>query len=166
MEGLSRKELEISSWLEFYDKYFFSSKDVDRFTKNKTQRYNIIKSLLKKKRIVKLNRNTYYLITTKAKSGSWTEHPFIIADEASNSMDYYIGGWAAANYWKLTGQIPMQIDIYTTKRQGVFNVLNTRLAFHRTTKNNLEKGILQQIEGHSFRILDKGYTKKWMKSKR
>lgn len=166
MEGLSRKEMEIVSWLEFYEKYFFSSSEIDRFTKNKTQRYNIIKHLLQKKRIVKLNRNRYYLITTKAKSGSWTEHPFIIADEACGGKDYCIGGWAAANYWHLTDQIPMQIDVYTTKRQGILRVLNTRIVFHRTTKRRVSSVVVGKIANHSFRIEKREDSKKWLKSRR
>src|SRR3989344_1746180 len=116
--GLSKKEVEIISWLEFYQKYFFTSKDISSFFKNKNQRYNAIKSLLKKKRIIKLSREKYYLVPIRAKSGSWVENPFIIADEIFNGEKYFVGGFAAANYWKLSEQIPMQIDVYTTKRQG------------------------------------------------
>ncbi len=158
--------MEIVSWLEFYDKYFFSAPEIDRFTKSKMQRYNIIKHLLQKKRIVKLNRNRYYLITTKAKSGSWAEHSFILADEACGGKDYCIGGWAAANYWHLTDQIPFQVDIYTTKRQGKATIMNTRFVFHRTTKKSLHKAVLQSIEKHPFKIISEEQTRKWLKSKR
>lgn len=166
MEGLSRKEMGIVSWLEFYDKYFFSSSEIDKFAKSKTQRYNFVKHLLKKKRIVKLNRDRYYLITTKAKSGSWAEHSFILADEACGGKDYVIGGWAAANYWHLTDQIPMQIDVYTTKRQGVLRVLNTRIVFHRSTKRRVTRVVVGRISNHPFRIEKKEDAKKWLKSKR
>ena len=166
MEGLSSKEMGIVSWLEFYDKYFFSSSEIDKFAKNKTQRYNFIKHLVKKKRIIKLNRDRYYLITTKAKSGSWAEHSFILADEACGGKDYSIGGWAAANYWHLTDQIPMQIDVYTTKRQGILRVLNTRIVFHRTTKRRVSSVFVGKIADHTFRIEKHEASKKWLKSKR
>lgn len=163
MKGLSKKEIEIASWLEFHKKYFFSSADIDRFSKNKIQRYNIIKNLVKKWRIVKLNKTKYYFIPIKAKSGSWAEHPFIIADEACDGRDYFIGSWASANYWKLTEQIPMQIDVYTTKRQGKIKVLNTRLAFHRTTKKRVKNAIVKTVEKHAFRIESKKDSEKWMR---
>src|SRR3989344_4544876 len=165
MKGLSKKEIEIISWIEFHNRYFFNSDDVERFSNNKMQRYNIIKNLLKKKRIVKLNRNKYYLVPIKAKSGSWTLHPFIIADEACNSQDYFIGSWAAANYWKLTEQIPMQIDVFTTKRQGVMKILNTRVVFHRTTAKRIENAILKKIGKHAFRIENKQRSRTWLKSR-
>lgn len=166
MEGLSKKEIEIASWLEFDQRYFFASDDIERFSKNKMQRYNIIKNLLRKKRIVKLNRTKYYLIPIKAKSGSWTVHPFIIADEACNSKDYFIGRWAAANYWKLTDQVPMQIDVFTTRRQGKIRVLNTRIVFHRTTKKRIENAVTEKIGAeHIFRVEKRKNSKKWLKSR-
>ena len=165
LKGLSKKEIEIISWLEFEQKYFFTSKDVDGFSKNKTQRYNLIKNLLKKRRILKLNKTKYYLIPIKAKSGSWSEHPFIIIDESCNSKDYFIDGWAAANYWKLTDQIPMRIDVFTTRRQGKLQVLNTRILFRRTTKKRIENSVKQKIAQHEFTILNKKETKKWLKSR-
>lgn len=164
MQGLSKKEIEIISWLEFHKKYFFTSTDIDRFASNKTQRYNIIKNLLKKKRIVKINRSKYYLVPIKAKSGAWAEHPFIIVDEICNGKDYFIGGYAAANYWRLTDQIPMRTDVYTTRRQGIIKILSTRIIFHRTTKKRIEENsTIKEIQGHTFRIINKKESKKWVK---
>lgn len=164
MHGLSKKEIEIISWLEFYKRYFFTSADIDRFSTNKTQRYNIIKSLLSKKRIVKINRSKYYLVPIKAKSGAWAEHPFIIVDEICNSKDYFIGGWSAANYWRLTDQIPMKTDVYTTRRQGIIKILSARIVFHRTTKKRIEESsTIKEIQEHIFYILNMGESQKWMK---
>ena len=166
MEGLSRKEMEIVSWLEFYQRYFFSTSDVDRFATGKTQRYNIVKNLVRKKRVVKLSREKYYLVPIKAKSGSWVEHPFIIADEACEGECYFIGGWAAANYWRLSDQIPMQFDVYTTRRQGALRVLNTKFIFHRTTRRRVSSAVIKKIGKHKFRIERKEDIAQWLKSKR
>ncbi|MBU0899119.1 MAG: hypothetical protein KJ613_04865 [Nanoarchaeota archaeon] len=163
MKGLSKKEIEVVAWLEFHEKYFFTSSDIERFAENKTQRYNIIKNLVRKKRIVKLNRAKYYLVPIKAKSGKWSENPFIVVDEICNSKDYFIGDWAASNYWRLTDQIPMRIGVYTTRRQGNIRILNTKIVFHRTSKKRLEKAVVKSIQGHTFRILSKKESKKWMK---
>ena len=165
MIGLSKKEIEIISWLEFHEKYFFTSSDIDKFAGNMAQRYNIIKNLVKKKRISKLNKTKYYLVPIKAKSGKWSENPFIIVDEICNNRDYFIGGWAAANYWKLTDQIPMRTDVYTTRRQGKISILNTKIIFHRTSKKMLEKAVARFVQGHAIRILSKKESKKWLKSR-
>ena len=163
MKGLSKKEIEIISHLEFDKKYFFSSKDIENFSKDKTQRYNIIKNLSKKKRIVKLNKTKYFLIPIKAKSGKWTDNPKIITDEIFDGKDYFIGGWSAANYWKLTDQIPMQMDVYTTRRQGKIKLLNIRFVFHRTTKKRIENSVIKKVGEHNFKVQNKKDTKKWMK---
>lgn len=165
MKGLSKKEIEIISSLEFDKKYFFLSEDIDKFSESRTQRYNIIKNLLKKGRIVKLNRKKYYLVPIKAKSGSWSEYPFIVADEMFNGASYFIGGWSAANYWKFTDQIPMQIDIYTTKRQGKARILNKKFVFHRTTEKKIRNAIKRKIGDHDFIIQNRGESKKWIKSR-
>lgn len=166
MKGLSAKELEFVSWLEFYKKYFFEVKDTAQFAQTRVRRYNLIKNLVKKKRVVKLNKTKYYLVPVKAKSGGWTEHPFLIADETCNGEDYFIGGWAAAQYWRLTDQVPQQIDIFTTRRQGKKTVLNTVLVFHRTTKNATTKAVIREMQDHTFCIQPKGDSQKWMSFRR
>ena len=112
-----------------------------------------------------MNRNKYYLVPIKAKSGAWIEDSFITADEIMNGKDYFIGGWGAANYWKLTDQIPFQVDVYTTRRQGKYKLMNTKFIFHRTTKNNLSNAVIQTISNHTFKILKKEYSKEWLKSR-
>lgn len=162
MDGLSKTEIEIIAHFEFEKKFFFTSADIDEFARNKTHRYNIIKNLIKKRRIEKLNRSKYYLIPIKAKSGRWAEDSFIIADEVMDGEDYFIGGWAAANYWRLTDQIPMKTEVYTTKRQGTKKFISTTLIFRRTTRKKLKESVTKIIKGHKFNILNKEATKKWL----
>ena len=165
INALSKKELEIIAWLEFYQKYFFKIEDINNFFKNQTQRYNIIKNLLKKKRIIKLNRDKYYLIPIKARNGKWMEHPFVLADEIFNGENYFIGGWSAANYYRLTEQIPFWIEVFTTKRQGRKIIMNTKFIFRRTTKKRIKLSIVKNVEKHNFRIMNLKEMKIWMKSK-
>ena len=165
MQGLSKTQIAAIANLEFKQKYYFTKEDIKEYFKNKRQLVNTIYSLRKKGRIVRINRNKYFLVPIRAKIGKWTDHPFIIADEICDGKDYYIGGWQAANFWRLTDQIPMQADIYTTRRQGKKNMLNTRFVFHRTSKKSLKKAVTKQIDKHSFQILNRNEAKKWMKSR-
>ena len=166
MEPLSKKEVEVISQLEFDKNYFFKRDGIRKFFKNNQQISDFIYGLKSKGRIIRINRTKYYLVPMKAKSGSWSEDPFVIADEICNSKDYFIGGWAAANYWKLTDQMAIQVDIYTTRRQGKIKIMNTRFVFHRTTKKGVEKSVIKKIRDHEFRIMSKYEAKKWMKSRR
>lgn len=166
MKGISKKEIKVIADLEFQKKYYFTTDNIKNHFKNKKQMINTVYTLRKKARIIKLNRNKYFLVPIKARHGKWTDNEMIIADEICNSKDYFIGGWAAANYWQLTEQIPMQVDIYTTRRQGKTNILNTRFVFHRTTKKNIEKAVKRKIREHNFRIMSRENSKKWMKSRK
>jgi len=139
MKGLSKKEIELISSLEFEEKYFFTKEDVAPFITTENQRRHIIHKLMKKKRIIKLNKSKYYLIPIKAKTGKWYEDSFVMVDEVLNGDNYFIGGWAAANYWKLTDQIAMKIEVYTTKRQGIRKFLTTTIIFRRTSPKDLKK---------------------------
>ena len=166
MEGLSKKEIQVVSELEFRKKYYFTTFDIKDHFKNKRQMINIIYTLRKKGRIINLSKNKYFLVPIKARTGKWSDDTLIVTDEMFNGKDYYIDGWYAAHYWGLTDQIPMQIDIHTTKRQGKTKIFNMRFAFHRTTRKSIEKmSIVQETEGHSFRIMKKEISAEWMKSR-
>ena len=163
--GLSSRETEIIAWLESYEKYFFTIEEIKHFFKNKKQRYNFIQRLLHKKRIVKLNKEKYYLIPIKARTGGWAEDPFILADEIMNGKDYFIGGWSAANHYNLTDQIPFWIEVFTTKKYGRKKIFNTGFIFRRTTPAKIKKAIIRKINKHPFKIMNKRKMKKWMKSR-
>lgn len=164
MKGLSKKEIEVVSDLEFRKKYYFTVEDIRNHFENKKQMINIIYTLRSKGRIMKLSKKKYFLIPIKARTGKWLDNPVIITDEMFDGKDYYIGGWYAANYWKFTDQVPMQLDIYTTKRQGKVKMFNTRFIFHRTTKKSIAKeSTMEKTENHSFRIMKRENAEKWMK---
>lgn len=165
MKGLSKKEIKVVADLEFRKKYYFTTDDIKVQFDNKRQMVNTIYVLRKKERIIKLNRKKYFLVPIRARVGKWTDYPLIIADEICDGRDYYIGGWYAAYYWKLTDQIPMQVDIYTTRRQGKTKILNKRFIFHRTTGKKIKDAVIERIEDHEFRIINKKMAKKWIKSR-
>ncbi|MBU1945946.1 MAG: hypothetical protein KKC54_03180 [Nanoarchaeota archaeon] len=165
MKGLSDKEIEIVAYLEFEKKYFFTRKDIAGFFSSYNQTRHTIHKLIQKGRIISLNRDKYYLIPIKAKSGKWSEDSFTLIDEVMNGKDYFIGGWAAANYWRITEQIPMKIEVFTIKRQGIKRYLTTTIIFKRTTKKQLKNSITQKRGSHTFRIFNKDASRKWLKSR-
>ena len=165
VKGISQKEIKIIAELEFHEKRYFKREDIEKFFKNTKEIANTIYNLTKKDRIVRLSKNKYFLVPIKARLGKWTDEPFIIIDEVLDGIDYFIGGWAAANYWRLTDQIPFKYDVYTTRRQGEYNLLGVKIIFHRTTKEKIKKAIVKIINSHQFRIMNRREMKKWMKSR-
>ena len=165
MKGISAKEMKVIAELEFYQKYYFTKKDIKHHFDNSNRIKDFVYRLKKKGRIVRLNRSKYYLVPVKAKSGKWSDNLFITADEICDGKSYFIGGWTAAHYWHLTDQVPMRIDVYTTRRQGRMRILNINFAFHRTSKKMAAKATTQKIGNRTFRIAPKEVIKEWMKSK-
>jgi predicted transcriptional regulator of viral defense system len=165
IKGLSKKETEIIAWLESYGRYFFTIEEIEHFFEDKKQRYNYIQRLLHKERIIKINRRKYYLIPIRARTGGWAQDSFILADEIMDGEDYFIGGWAAANYWRLTDQIPFWTEVFSTKRQGRKRIFNTGFIFRRTTPEKIKKAVVRKVDNHTFRVMSKKEMKKWMKSR-
>ncbi|MEI7962099.1 MAG: DUF6088 family protein [archaeon] len=163
IKGLSNQEIKIASELEFNGNYYFTRKDIAHLFENEKQLTNTLYWLKKKERIIKLNRSKYYFVPIKARMGKWIDEIPIAIDEILDGQNYFIGGWFAANYWRITDQIPMQADVYTTRRQGKIKIFNMRIVFHRTSKKNLKKATIQKIQQHNFFILDKKEASKWMK---
>jgi len=166
MRSLSKKEVQLIADLEFRQQYYFTREDIASHFANKKQLTDTLYKLKKKGRILRLNRNKYYLIPIKAREGAWADHPLIVADELMNGKDYVIGGWYAAYYWGLTEQVPFQVDIYTTKRQGAVKMLGKRFVFHRTTPARVERGEVQNLAGHPFRIVTKAEAERWLQSRK
>lgn len=161
MKGLSQRAVKVISDLEFQEKYYFTKKNIRKHFDSDKQLYDFIHYQLKNLRIIKLNKDKYFLVPIKARQGVWTDNPLIIADEIMNSKNYYVGGWYAAKYWKLTDQVPMQIDVYAPNKFGKMKVMNKRYVFHRIRKEALKKGVKKKINGHPFIIMNKIETEKW-----
>lgn len=161
MVRFSQKAIKIIADLEFQEKYYFTKKDIKKHFDNDKQLYDFIYNQRKNQRIIKLNKDKYFLVPIKARYGVWTDNPIIVADQIMNGKNYYIGGLYAAKYWKFTDQVPMQIDIYSPNKFGKMKVMNKRYIFHRIRKEALKKGIKKKIEGHSFIIMNQKDTEKW-----
>lgn len=159
IRGLSNKEIRIVSFLELEEKRFFSKKDISKFFKSKNNMHKYISSLKLKGRVVRINKDKYYLVPIQAQR-VWAEHPFIVADETFDGKDYYIGGKSAAYYWGFIDQIPVVVDIFSTKRQGTKTVLGTKFRFRRVRK--LGSSVKRTVGEHVFFIANKEESKKWI----
>ncbi len=159
IKGLSDKEIKVVSFLELEEKRFFSKKDIRGFFKSESDLYKYLSSFKRKGRVVRINKDKYYLVPIQAQKG-WAEHPFIVADEMFNGKDYCVGGKAAVHYWGFIDQLPAVIDVFSTARQGTKTVLGTKFRFKRVRK--LGNSVKRLIAGHSFLIASKEESKKWI----
>ena len=159
--GISGKELKVISYLELEGKRFFIRSDIRRFFKTKNEMNVYISKLKRKGRIIKLNREKYYLVPIKAYRGHWSEHPFIIVDEIFNGRDYFIGGKFAAYYWGHIEQIPNEIYVYSTKKQGKKKIFSLTIRYRRTSKQNMRDFVKRRIQNHPFIIANRRRSELW-----
>lgn len=165
MKGLSGKELELVSFLELKEKYFFTRDDVRRFFKNENEMNVYLHRLKEKKRIIKLNKTKYFLIPVKAFKGFWAEHPFVIVDEIFNGKNYFIRGMAAAHYWGLVDQIPTVVEVACTNKQGMKKMFGFTIIFKRIRPVSMKGFVKKNTGKHPFRVMSKKGVEKWLKSR-
>lgn len=158
-KGLSEKELGFIAKLELKQKYFFTRDDIKNNFKNINEMNVYLYRLKKKKRVVKLNRDKYFLIPIKAINSKWTEHPFIIIDEIMNNKDYCIVGKAAAYYWHFIEQIPGEFDVYNKRIHKKVKIFNAQIDFRK--KRKIPKGVKRKIYHHDFIISSKKEAQQW-----
>ncbi len=158
-KSLSEKEIAFISRLELKQKYFFNRKDMRPYFTSDNEMNVYLHRLKRKGRIMKLNSDKYFLIPVKAVGGNWSEHPYILIDEIMNGKDYCIVGKAAAYYWKWIDQIPVEYDIYNTRKHGLIEIFRTRLQFRKRRK--IPKGVARSMYGHQFIIASQEESKKW-----
>ncbi|MDD5337329.1 MAG: type IV toxin-antitoxin system AbiEi family antitoxin [Candidatus ainarchaeum sp.] len=93
------------------------------------QAWKLASRLVRKKRLIRLKRGVYLFAPMKSgPRGLWTENALAMVPQLMNG-DYYVGFWAALNYYGLTEQIPFSVQIVTTSRQRNFEALQTRFEF-------------------------------------
>ena len=159
--SLSEKELSFISKLELKKKYFFTREEIkDSFT-NENEMNVYLHRLKRKGRIIRLNKEKYFLIPVRAIGKNWSEHPFILIDEIMNGKNYSIVGKAAAYYWKFIEQIPQEYEVYNTKRHEIMYIFNTKINFRKRREENIPKSSEKEINSHPFQIVPKIEAKKW-----
>lgn len=86
--------------------------------------------LVRKKRLIRLKRGLYLFAPMKAgKEGYWTEDSLASVPRFMEGKEHYVSFWAALNHYGLNEQIPIVIQIVTTKQQRNFEALQTRYEF-------------------------------------
>lgn len=161
MKGISGKEMEFVSELEFRGRYFFTREEIKKYFTSANEMNVYLHRMRKKGRILKLNKHRYYLIPVRAIQGRWSEHPYALIDEIMDGKSYCIAGKAAAYYWKEIDQIPYQYEVYNTRMQKAMEIFHTRIKFVRRRKKNLPKSVEKKVQEHRFLIATKEESKKW-----
>jgi predicted transcriptional regulator of viral defense system len=91
--------------------------------------------LARKKRLIRLKKGVYLFAPLKAgREGYWSENALLFVPELMGKKGYYVGFWSALNYYGLTEQIPLTVQIVSTSRLHNFKALATRFEFVKVRK--------------------------------
>ncbi len=91
--------------------------------------------LVRKKRLLRLKKGLFLFAPMRSgKEGLWSEHSLRLLPELMKGKEYYVGFWTALNYYGLTEQIPITVQVVSTSRQRKFEALQTRFEFFKARK--------------------------------
>jgi len=91
---------------------------------------NVLKRLKKKHRVIPLQRGTYLFAPFKSgEEGLWTEDAFRVTPSLVGTNDYYVGFVSAMNYWGMTEQIPIVVDVALTKQKRKMHAVQAEFIF-------------------------------------
>ena len=83
-----------------------------------------------KKRLIRLKKGVYLFAPMKAgPKGLWTEDALAAVPVIMQGKEHYVGFWTALNYYGLTEQIPITVQIVATSRNRAFEALGGRFEF-------------------------------------
>lgn len=121
--SISKTELGLINKLRQNDLLIFTLKDIELLLNlSKSKVYNLIKSMIKKKLIVKISSNKYILTI-------FSEEADILKISTKIIWPSYISFWTALSYYNLTEQIVRKIFLCTTGKKSKIKFNDTVIEF-------------------------------------
>ena len=118
----------------------------------------VLYRLRKKGRVVEVRRGHYLLVPARAGlSGAWSENLYRVIDATVRS-DYYVGFWAAMNYWGMTEQVPRVVHVVSPRRHRTLEYQGQQVRFVTMIPRRIFGVTTERLAGGSFRISDRERT--------
>jgi len=110
-QGLSSKEIDLLTRLEYEGKEIYTRKDIISFCKSKSKAAYLIRRLLMKGRLKSIVKNVYLFIPMKAPKGKWAGNEYVVAKALARGANYYIGYSNVFNFYGFTEQVAKMIHV-------------------------------------------------------
>lgn len=146
--GLSKNQKSIMSILEYKRLEFIKRNElIDLIKKYKISKNPefLIKSLLKKNRIISIKKGIYLIVPLSAINERIGIDEYKTNEYILEGSPYYIGGYNAFNRHHFTTQIPNILFVFNTKYSGMKRVMNMRFRYYKIKKERLF-GILKKYK--------------------
>jgi predicted transcriptional regulator of viral defense system len=146
--GLSLNQKSIMSILEYKRFELIRRKElIDLIKKYKISKNPefLIKSLLKKNRIISIKRGIYLIVPLSAINEEIGIDDYKTNEYILDGSPYYIGLYNAFNFHHFTEQIPNILFVFNTKYSGMKRIMNMRFRYYKIKKERLF-GILKKYK--------------------
>jgi predicted transcriptional regulator of viral defense system len=156
--NLSKDEIYLISRVEYEKQKLITTAYARGLYNDSNKASKIIASLLRKKRLIRIEKGKYLLVPIKAPNQQWVPNEFVVAALWMGNNPYYIGYFTMYNYWGFTDQIPQTIYVLNTKKFSRTVIGGVR---YEAIKIDQKKyyGIKKiMIEGEEVSISDKERT--------
>lgn len=114
--------------------------------------------LKSKGRVIEVRKGEYLLVPARAgKAGRWSESVYRVVDRVLRD-EYYVGFWAAMNYWGLTDQVPRIVHVAIPRRRRAFEFHGQRIRFVTLRREHMFGVAVETLEPGEFRVSDREKT--------
>lgn len=114
--NLSKDEIYLISRAEFEKQKLITTAYTRGLYNRKNKASKVLASLLRKKRLIRIEKGKYILIPIKAPGQQWLPNEFVVAALWMGKTPYYIGYFTMYHYWGFTDQVPQTIYVLNTKK--------------------------------------------------
>lgn len=152
-QGIGSFEARIISELASEGRTIFSIEELARKTGSRDKARNIASRLAKKRWLDRLGRGVYLILELGAGSKpEWTADSYYIASKIVSP--YYIGYYNMLNEYGWTEQIPLTINIATTKKITDREIHGVRYKFITLSKKKFFGASKKLVGGHEVWVSD------------
>ena len=116
--NLSKDEIYLISRAEFERQRIVTTPFVQKLFANKNKASKTVASLVRKGRMIRLEKGKYLVVPIKAPNQQWAPNEFMVAGLWMGDTPYYIGYYTMYNYWGLTEQIPQTVYVLNLKKSA------------------------------------------------
>jgi predicted transcriptional regulator of viral defense system len=107
--------------------------------------------LARKNRLIRIKKGTYFFTPMKSGAkGEWGEEAMALISGMMGSTPYYVSFWSALNFHGLTEQIPLTVQVASTKRMRTFGAFGAKFQFVKVEK--LGEWKIEKIAGKEVKV--------------
>ena len=124
--NLSKDEIYLISRAEYERRKIILTPFVQKLFTNKNKASKTVASLVRKGRMICLEKGKYLIVPIKAPNQQWAPNEFMAAALWMGEVPYYIGYYTMYNYWGFTEQIPQTVFVLNFKKNVKKTISNLK----------------------------------------